>query len=278
MWSDEMMLCYCHSHKTPAPAWRGCQEGSDWTAAAWRLCCWRIFGHLYQTDWKRKAKKGQECGNMLTGWKMEIWDVGLGTSRWPPNSASPSQGHWCPQPAFGGAGRTGRAFRRTRSPPPHDWPGFSAPSPWQQKQKRGVSQNNNKNTFLFRGEGSSWVLTELPALPGRSHYLDWQQFCDERQEDVLFTVPHLFVADLHAATQPPPLPPVAHENLRVGGHTHTDETQPLFPNAKDDLRYKHAFPTSYWSPAHKRAKPARPETIQNEVRAKKWDQEEHTEW
>lgn len=59
------------------------------------------------------------------------------------------------------------------------------------------------------------------ALPlwGWSHYLDWQQFCDERQKDVLFTVPHLLVTDFHAASQPPPLPPVTHENLWVGGET-----------------------------------------------------------
>lgn len=150
---------------------------------------------------------------------MEVWVVGFSTSRWPPNSASPSQGHWCPRLAFGGAGRKGRAFRRTRSPPPHDWPGSSAPSPWEQKQKEVF---HRKNMFLSETKATLQTRRSSP-LWGWSRYLDWQQFCDERQKDVLLTVPYLLVTDFHAASQPPPLPPVTHENLWVGGET--DEMQ-----------------------------------------------------
>ena len=74
------------------------------------------------------------CLNTCLEWifkNWEVWTAGLITSRWPPSSASLSQGRWYLQRASEEVGRTGRAFRRRHSPPPHDWPSFSAPSPRQ---------------------------------------------------------------------------------------------------------------------------------------------------
>lgn len=66
--------------------------------------------------------------------RLDVCAAGGGTSRWPLSSASRCRGRWCPRPASGGVGRTGRASRRTRCPQPRGWPGSSTPSPSQPKQ------------------------------------------------------------------------------------------------------------------------------------------------
>lgn len=49
----------CDSHKTPALAWRACQEGSDLTAVFWKRCWWTLSGRLYRRGCKNNEREIQ---------------------------------------------------------------------------------------------------------------------------------------------------------------------------------------------------------------------------
>lgn len=49
----------CDSHKTPALAWRACQEGSDLTAVFWKRCWWMSSGRLYRRGCKNNKREIQ---------------------------------------------------------------------------------------------------------------------------------------------------------------------------------------------------------------------------
>jgi len=56
--SEEQLKCRedcAHLHRTPAPAWRACQEDCDWTGAAWTSCWQMTSGRPYRTDWETKT-------------------------------------------------------------------------------------------------------------------------------------------------------------------------------------------------------------------------------
>lgn len=133
------------------------------------------------------------------------------------------------------------------------------------------------------------------SLPLSAPYLDGEELSDEGQENHFLAVPHLLAVHLNAPPQLPPLPSVLHEDLGTqrGGYggdtalgwwvlpahpqawlgTHATHHHPatcfhasahLHPpgtprtRGEEQIPTRRVPPTSYWSPAQSRAKPASP--------------------
>lgn len=130
-----MCSIFRYLRRTPALAWRVCLEGSDWTAAVWKPYWRRRSGHPYQMDFQGKSTDAIIAAkpNAVQIKEIALRSAHLSTSKWLPGSALPSPSRWYLRRASAAAGRTDPAFHRTRCQPPRDWPGSSAPSPWQRK-------------------------------------------------------------------------------------------------------------------------------------------------